>query len=40
MYRSDSALQQYFSNVFNDDVIERAYVVRRTGGSMAYECLH
>lgn len=31
MYRSDSALQQYFSNVFNDDVIERAYVVRRTG---------
>eukprot|EP00438_Fugacium_kawagutii_P018494 Skav225892 [mRNA] locus=scaffold1460:180890:187362:- [translate_table: standard] len=32
MYRSDSALLQYFTNVFNDnDAVERAYVVRRTG---------
>lgn len=32
MYRSDAALLQYFTNVFNDkDAVERAYVVRRTG---------
>jgi len=32
MYRSDAALLQYFTNVFNDgNAVERAYVVRRTG---------
>mmetsp|Transcript_46100 Transcript_46100/g.107829 ORF Transcript_46100/g.107829 Transcript_46100/m.107829 type:complete len:830 (+) Transcript_46100:108-2597(+) len=30
-YRSDSALKQYFVNLFSEDVIERAYVVRHTG---------
>lgn len=30
-YRSDAALKQYFVNLFSEEVIERAYVVRHTG---------
>jgi len=34
-YRSDRALKGYFERVFQDSVVERAYLVRRTGDLVA-----
>eukprot|EP00933_Yihiella_yeosuensis_P004456 TRINITY_DN108822_c0_g1_i1.p1 TRINITY_DN108822_c0_g1~~TRINITY_DN108822_c0_g1_i1.p1 ORF type:complete len:975 (-),score=206.11 TRINITY_DN108822_c0_g1_i1:195-3119(-) len=31
MYRSDRALKEYFVNVFSEEAVARAYVVRKTG---------